>query len=650
MTMAELYPNLPGFTVEYKDRGLVIPAVPVITDRVVLIGTATDGPAYEPVEIQSPDDYAETIFGKAYTLGVDGAASNGTTLMLGALEAYEAGCRNIALVRVGGTVAVGDCPNTVMTLTSIYPGALYNTVTYMIDLISATKKFCIKTPAVKGAKTITIELGTKTIAQLVDAINNHPDNNCVIAAAVAGQESGVATAVLTNTPPHATLTTTWAGAGQVKLTSVASPGTDVTITFADTDQATTSVTVAGSAITVDLETATSTIVATVQEVVDAINADVEANLLVTAELVGTGSALAEADTVQTLVNTPAYAAMTGGTDGPSTADLATYKTAMYQNLYLAYGMLEDYDFDIVVPLGVYADYEKVIGSYTTTFGEQLANFCADTTGRNNEVFGVIGMTPTTSITQMGIKAQVAALAAKDNFYYKITFTAEESGGTWTFSAGARVKDVDSGADKSVGHFINVVAMPEGGFKHPVLGNYYAPITAAYAGLISSLSAESATTNKVIPNVKRLRYRLSPAQLDTLTGKRYVTFKVSNQNVAVVDGCTACEVTYDSHGNLSFRSDYWRLSTLRVVFKAVSEVRKAAEPFIGEPNETAQQNALDTAIKSALNKLKPKALIDFRFSINATLQQKILGESYITLELVPALERRKIKVSVSLRAS
>lgn len=73
---------------------------------------------------------------------------------------------------------------------------------------------------------------------------------------------------------------------EIALTAVesGSGGEDVTITITDTDQAVTTVSVAGDDITVDLETDAGTPVATAQEVIDAINADDDAKLLVLASL------------------------------------------------------------------------------------------------------------------------------------------------------------------------------------------------------------------------------------------------------------------------------------------------------------------------------------------------------------------------------
>ena len=48
-----LYPNLPGHLVEFKDGGMSLRNEPITesTSSVLLLGTAVDGPIHEPVAI-----------------------------------------------------------------------------------------------------------------------------------------------------------------------------------------------------------------------------------------------------------------------------------------------------------------------------------------------------------------------------------------------------------------------------------------------------------------------------------------------------------------------------------------------------------------------------------------------------------------------
>lgn len=96
------YPHLPGHLTEFKDGGMQLTKQvnPPKTDSILLLGTSIDGPVMEPVKVDS--ETYEAVFGKC----VDGQGiPNGATLAQGFEEAYAAGCRDIRLMRVSGSVA-----------------------------------------------------------------------------------------------------------------------------------------------------------------------------------------------------------------------------------------------------------------------------------------------------------------------------------------------------------------------------------------------------------------------------------------------------------------------------------------------------------------------------------------------------------------
>ena len=168
---------------------------------------------------------------------------------------------------------------------------------------------------------------------------------------------------------------------------------------------------------------------------------------------------------------------------------------------------------------------------------------------------------------------------------------------------------------------------------------------SYAALASGLRPESATTNKPVAGVAALWYQLSLRQLNALTGKKYVTFRVKNNRVIVTDGVTSAPDLLI--GGQKRSSDFTRLSTLRITQAAVQLVRETSEPFIGEANRMPQYNAMNAAIKGALEAMKTQgAIMDYRFSIVA--RGSTLNEAKITLDIVPAFELRKISIDVALR--
>lgn len=169
----------------------------------------------------------------------------------------------------------------------------------------------------------------------------------------------------------------------------------------------------------------------------------------------------------------------------------------------------------------------------------------------------------------------------------------------------------------------------------------------YAALVSTLNKESAPTNKKVGGVNTIRFDYSLRQLSKLTEKKLVTFRLKDGNLVVTDGCTTAP--YIMVAGKKRDSDYARLSTLRITQLAITVVREAVEPFIGEPNQMPQFNALTTAIKSSLEKIREAGVINgYNFAITGVTTS--LDGAYVRLEIVPAFEMRRVEVQVSLTAS
>jgi phage tail sheath protein FI len=187
-----------------------------------------------------------------------------------------------------------------------------------------------------------------------------------------------------------------------------------------------------------------------------------------------------------------------------------------------------------------------------------------------------------------------------------------------------------------GKFINVT-VGDGVFKNSKLGGEYVnTLAAAYAGMISGLGAASAPTNKTIPNVKRMTYKLSLSQLDNLTAAKYVTIRQREAGSVVTSGVT-CAFT---------NSYYSRLSTVRIMGTVIDTIVNASEPFIGEPNTIIQRNTLHTAIKSSLDALMAVGIINnYKFQLFSSAQDMVNGLINVDIEIVPAFELRKIKTTI-----
>ena len=294
----------------------------------------------------------------------------------------------------------------------------------------------------------------------------------------------------------------------------------------------------------------------------------------------------------------------------------------------AYHLLENYTVDTIVPLGVYAD-TKLPGIYDS-FAEQLAMACAVISHRNTAVQGVIGASSPDDAGLSSIKAHYDHLLNSPNDFYMRD------------RAGNILQDSD-GLNIDLGRFINVVAGPDIIVNTMRHGTYSTNSPAAFAGFVSKLSAASSPTNKVLPFARGLRYRFSAAQLDKLTEARYVTYRTKNngQTVTVTDAPTAAQPS----------SDYRRTTTVRSVKETINNIREVCDPYIGEPNEVAQRNAMSAAIAKRLDLLREAGVIvAYEYSIVVTQQMQVMGEAQIELTLVPPQELRRITTVVTLRPS
>ncbi len=308
--------------------------------------------------------------------------------------------------------------------------------------------------------------------------------------------------------------------------------------------------------------------------------------------------------------------LAGGDDGINKTQEQLY-TAMSDALDL----LVDYDVDIIVVAGLYVTVNG--SSVGFEAANLLAKHCYEASQRVGERHGVIAVQPIENPTLDAIKNTVDALAQSD-----VNLQHDSIVGS-------------NGEPLDVGKYISIV------FAEPIysdhkLGVYTSDGASSYAGLITTLAPESATTNKVVNGVQGMRYILSPAQLNNLASKRFVTLRNRvGRGVVVTDGVTAARPG----------SDYGRLSTVRIVNAAIGVTREATEPFIGEAGTPQHFNSMQTAIESGLSAMKMAgAIVDYRFTILANPMDLARGEAVIELELVPAFELRKIKTVVTVRAS
>lgn len=330
--------------------------------------------------------------------------------------------------------------------------------------------------------------------------------------------------------------------------------------------------------------------------------------------------------------------LSGGKDG-----LNLSKAEIYEKLggkrdargeiveYGAYQLLENYDGDIYIPAGVYADDNA--GSPTRNFGDQLAQFCAVQTLRNNECRGVIPVRPPVRNDLPSVVARVQEII-RDREQGKFRYYLRNLKGEY-------MRD-NKGRRIDIGRHIDLVFMT-GRVSNELLGVYSASLDGMYAGLQASISSASDTTEKVLPGVLALDFNLSAALHDKLSEAGIVTFYTDpNRGVVVVNGITAADN----------RSDYRSLPNIRIALEASRRVREVSKRYMGEPYNLIKKNAHTTDIQAELDSMvDPEGkLTDFTFSIHQSVKDRILHNAVIMLDIVPAFALKSISMPVSLRPS
>ena len=354
---------------------------------------------------------------------------------------------------------------------------------------------------------------------------------------------------------------------------------------------------------------------------------------------------------------------------PSASGASIADDDVYGYLDAAYAALFNYNPDIIVPVDAHLD-DTVTASagFNRNFGYQLADFCYQATKNNNTCIGVIGVDgPNASASGTPTLAEVETWVADLEAYTNCSvydgttdanndgkpdnyaFVATSDGHMPANYAGGDVEDA-KGNKIDIGAYISVVAGEVRAVNeaandlYPTLGYYNSDGAAAYAGLVASLSAKSAPTNKNINGVT-LQNNISLSQANRLAGKRFMPIIEKPKGVVAASAMTGAYNISDYS-----RSDFVRLTTVRIVHDAINYVREACDQFVGEPNNAPQRNAMGAAIESALTSMKDVgALRRYDYNIYSTPADQVLGRATVELLLVPAFELQQVTVIISLAA-
>lgn len=156
------------------------------TERLVIIGTAVDGPLNKPMPITDVSQ-AEQIFGpltysKGYkdpNTGTESGETNGASLPLAIAQALTAGCGDIWAVRATGSFAANASGfSNKLSFKALYPGRIYNDVSFTGAVSGSLWVFTVNLPSVKGNSYTTSFSSGLNVGEVIDRINSDPRNNC----------------------------------------------------------------------------------------------------------------------------------------------------------------------------------------------------------------------------------------------------------------------------------------------------------------------------------------------------------------------------------------------------------------------------------------------------------------------------------------
>lgn len=153
------------------------------TERLLIIGTAVDGPINRPTRIDDVSE-ARALFGPAsyvngYKDPVTGTNSGqpaGATIPLAITQAIAAGATDIWVVRATGTYATSPSAFNALSLRAKYPGRIYNDVYVGLTSAANVMTVTLTQPDIKrGAQTFTFNT-SGSVSDFCDEFNNWEHN------------------------------------------------------------------------------------------------------------------------------------------------------------------------------------------------------------------------------------------------------------------------------------------------------------------------------------------------------------------------------------------------------------------------------------------------------------------------------------------
>jgi hypothetical protein len=278
------------------------------------------------------------------------------------------------------------------------------------------------------------------------------------------------------------------------------------------------------------------------------------------------------------------------------------------------------DKTIAYDMNLYIPYKT-----TDNFARHLAQHCTYTSLKTAPTHGILGCGKLMDVNLNSVANKVDAIANIDLYLY-----AKRTNGKDMLDRNNLPYPIGRNISVVLGQY--TIAMDT--------YNYISNGAAGYAGMVSQLPLDQSSTSQPI-SIPTPMYELTNYQLEKLTQKGFVTFKNSyTKGYVVTDGITMAPST----------SSFRRLSVTRIVNAIEEVIRAATEPFIGKQNHLANRNSMQTAIKSALDKLKGKLIESYDFKLTIDPANLKLGIVDIDYSIVPIYEIREVRNRITVKES
>lgn len=261
------------------------------------------------------------------------------------------------------------------------------------------------------------------------------------------------------------------------------------------------------------------------------------------------------------------------------------------------------------------------------FARQLAQHCTYTELKTAPAFGFIGCSKMNNTSLSNIAAKVKELLETD-----FDLVAKNNYG---------ISILDRNSQRyPIGKNLNLVFTQYSSVMSNDGYGYLCNGAAGYAGMVSTLPLDQSSTMQPI-DINDINFYLSQNQLNQLTKAGIVTLRKSfTKGITVTDGTTMAPA----------ESVFRRLASSRIVGACEDLIRAASEPFIGKQNHAANRNALNTAIKSNLNKIVGTLIETFEFKMVDTSTTAKLSYISIDYTIVPIYEIREIRNNIRISDS